>query len=221
MKYRRIICLIAAFLPILGSGPALADPVEYSEVVFNVSGSLGGFNFSNQTLVIQATGDTNNIFDLATPSICCFFNPVGTVSFEIFSGMTEIVAGTIPSAPAPNTPNEVFTGNFSGFLQVNSHVGFLLEGGSVPVTTMFPNQGPGDFLLHPVIGIAGNAQFSSNPISTSDGPLVLVFNNNTSQFLAEIPVTPVPGPIAGAGLPGLILASGGLLGWWRRRPKTA
>src|SRR6266566_4543407 len=151
-----------------------------------------GYNFFGPTFggVLSALETPNGYYESAINNI--FATNVGTARiYTTFSGIT-VTCG-----------NVMFCDNY------------ITGGGTLVGADAFVNgQLRTDFLT--LSGIAPGQPFNITEVFhlVSNGPGAHLAGAILVDPVASVPV---PGPVVGAGLPGLIFASGGLLAWWRRR----
>ena len=183
---------------------ALADG-DASDSVFFFSGALGNFNFN----VLSAFGQPNAGPNLLSVTANNNHTGTGTDTLKLYFVATDLTPGgslTFTSQFASNAQGSGLSLLASTYLGTAQAPGTLLGSAAFP-----PLLGVGSSVTSAVVPLLGFTLTGELDITATGFQL-----SNSG-----ITVSAVPGPVLGAGLPGLIMACGGLLVLARRRRRDA
>jgi hypothetical protein len=175
-----------------GFAPSITTPPGFLPIVYQAAGTVKGLDYNAGDVLIHTWGGTDSDLSYG-PGIIIFTSPV--------SGVADI-SGSL---------HEVRTiGRYTSWQLFTSVAGPGASGSFDGTSTA-----PETFDLSGINLVAGET-VELYTAALAIGDLLDVTLN------IDIPDPTVPGPIVGAGLPGLSAAcGGGLLAWWRRRRKAA
>jgi hypothetical protein len=159
------------------------------------------FNFSADGGLVTATGTLDVSGGNATAGTGVLFSP-------FWSGAETLTLVTLSTAGVHNLGGGNLSYRFGGGTDLIGDTAFPIDGNGLVFLVAGPN--------NTGLNIWSNGSSPFTAFLASD---VLYKQYNDGVFTAS-PVA-VPGPIVGAGLPGLIFAGGGLFAWWRRKRMNA